>query len=179
MAIPKVATDWLGACAGCHMSLLDADEGLLDLLAAVQLTSCPITDLKHPPEEGVEVGVLTGALTNTSNVEVALTMRERCGCLVALGDCAVFGGIPAMRNAFSLEEALQRAYVETESTVDGFVPQSPELARPIRCRPVSALVDVDISLPGCPPSPEAIVAALSALAAGVTPVVEGEILKYD
>ncbi len=74
------------------------------------------------------MGVLEGGINNSANEEVAKRMRKRCQVLVALGDCAVFGGVPAMRNFFPLEEALRRAYVETESTDDeGKIPSDPEL----------------------------------------------------
>ena len=66
-----VASDWLCGCAGCHMSFLDIDERIVTLLEAVTLTSTPITDLKHPDEEGVDVGILEGAVTNSSTEEVA------------------------------------------------------------------------------------------------------------
>lgn len=179
MAKPKVATDWMGDCAGCHMSLLDMDERLLVVLGKVDLTSSPITDLKHPPEEGVELGVLSGSINNTSNVAVARMMRKRSKCLVALGDCAVMGGVLSMRNSFDMKEALERAYIDTESTVDGFIPQSEELAKPIRNRPVDQMVKVDYHLPGCPPSADAIFHVLNEIAEGRVPVVEGEVLRYD
>lgn len=179
MPKPKVATDWLAACAGCHMSLLDMDERILALLEKIELTSTPITDLKHPPVEGVAVGVLTGAVNSTTNVAVARMMRKRCKCLVAMGDCAVMGGIANMRNSCDMQAALRRAYVETESTVDGKIPSSEELGRPIRSRPVSEVVDVDVYLPGCPPSPDAIFYVLSELAEGRVPEVKDEKLKYD
>ena len=86
MAKIKVAADWLAACAGCEMSLLDMDERLVQLLDKIELTSTPITDLKHPPKEGVTVGILSGTVNNTTNVEVAKEMRERCKVLIALGD---------------------------------------------------------------------------------------------
>jgi NAD-reducing hydrogenase small subunit len=179
MAKPKVATDWMGDCAGCHMSLLDMDERLLVVLGKVDLTSSPITDLKHPPAEGVEVGVLSGSINNTSNVTVARMMRKRSKCLIAMGDCAVMGGVLSMRNSFDMHEALRRAYIDTESTVDGFIPQSDELAKPIRNRPVDQVVNVDLHLPGCPPSADAIFHVLNELAEGRVPVVEGEVLRYD
>lgn len=175
-----VATDWLAACAGCHMSLLDLDERLVGLLEKIQITSSPITDLKHPPKEGVTVGILTGAVNNTSNEEVARQMRERCQVLIALGDCAVFGGIVTMRNFCSMKEALHRAYVECETVVDGKVPSSPELSRLLpTALAVNQVVKVDVHLPGCPPSADAIFHVLSELLAGRVPEVKGEYLKYD
>lgn len=176
----KIASDWLGACAGCHMSLLDLDERLVGLLDQVELTSTPVTDLKHPPPEGVTVGILEGAVNNTSNVAVARRMRERCRVLVALGDCAVFGGIVTMRNQRDVREALQRAYVETESTVDGKVPDCEELGKPLpKARSLDQVVKVDAYVPGCPPSADAIHAALSDLLSGRQPTLTGGNLRYD
>ena len=179
MTKAKVAMDWLAACAGCEMSFLDMDERLVQLLDKVELTSTPITDLKHPPKEGVTVGILSGAVNNTANVAVVKEMRERCKILVALGDCAVFGGIMTMRNFFDMNDALRRAYVETESTVDGIIPNSEELAKPIKTLPVNQVVPVDVYLPGCPPSADAIYHVLCELLEGRIPVLAGENLKYD
>ena len=86
MAKATVASDWLAACAGCHMALLDIDERIVKLLEAVEFSSSPITDLKHPPKEGVTVGILSGAISNTRNVEVAKMFRERSQILIAIGD---------------------------------------------------------------------------------------------
>ena len=181
MAKVTIATDWLAACAGCHMSFLDIDERLVPLLELVEFTSSPVTDLKHPPEEGVTVGILTGAISNTHNVEVAKRMRERCKILIALGDCATFGGIVATRNLVGTQAALRRAYIESESTVDGLIPNSPELGVPLdHVTGVSDVVKVDLFIPGCPPSADAIYFALSELLAGHVPVVlPAEYFRYD
>jgi len=179
MSKVKVAMDWLAACAGCEMSVLDMDERLVQLLEKIELTSTPVTDLKHPPKEGVTVGILSGTVNNTTNLEVAKEMRERCKVLIAVGDCAVFGGIMTMRNFFDTDEALKRAYVETESTVDGIIPKSEELSKPIKACPVNQVVKVDIHLPGCPPSADAIYYVLTELLEGRIPVLSGENLKYD
>lgn len=181
MAKVTIATDWLAACAGCHMSLLDIDERIVDLMEHVVFTSSPVTDLKHPPEEGVTVGILTGAISNTHNVEVARQMRERCDILIAVGDCATFGGIVAMRNMVGTQAALERAYLETESTVDGVIPDSEELGKPLdTVTGVDKVVKVDLFIPGCPPSADALYYALSELVAGRLPVVlPQEHFKYD
>jgi NAD-reducing hydrogenase small subunit len=181
MAKVKIATDWLAGCAGCHMSFLDIDERIVKLLEAVEFTSSPVTDLKHPPKEGVTVGILEGAICNTHNIEVAKRMRERCQILIAVGDCATFGGIPAMRNLVGTDEALKRAYLDTETTVGGFIPSSPELGKPLdTVVGVDKVVKVDLFIPGCPPRADAFFYALSELLAGRTPIkLPPELFVYD
>ncbi|GAB4532777.1 MAG: hydrogenase [Anaerolineae bacterium] len=179
MTKPKIASDWLAACAGCHMSLLDIDERIVEIASLVDIRATPITDLKEPDEDGVDVGILTGAVNTTTNEEVAHKMRERCKILVSMGDCAVFGGVIAMRNFFDLEDALRRAYVETESTdEEGKVPRSPELGVPTRVRAVHEVVDVDIFVPGCPPDADVIYYVLSELAQGRIPEIKDEKLHW-
>jgi len=177
----KIATDWLAGCAGCHMSLLDIDERIVKLAEAVEFTSSPLTDLKHPPEDGVTVGILEGAISNTHNIKVAKQMRERCQILVAIGDCATFGGIVAMRNMVGTDSALKRAYLETETTVDGIIPTSDELGKPLDVvTGVDKVVKVDLFVPGCPPSADTLWYAISELLAGRIPVIlPPEYFKYD
>jgi NAD-reducing hydrogenase small subunit len=173
-----VASDWMCGCAGCHMSLLDIDERIVELVKHATLTSTPITDLKHPSEEGVTVGILEGGVNNSANEEVAKMFRARSKILIALGDCAVFGGVPAMRNTVGIQEALRRAYIETESTVDGQIPHHEDIAVMQDTRAVDQVVPVDIYLPGCPPSADAIWYVLSELLAGRMPELKGKYLDW-
>lgn len=162
------------------MSLLDIDERIVQIAELVDLRATPITDLKEPDIKGVDVGILEGGVNNSANEEVAHRMRDRCKILVAFGDCAVFGGVPAMRNFFTLEETLRRAYVETESTDDsGIIPSDPELAVPTRVRALQEVVPVDIFLPGCPPDANAIFYVLSELAQGRVPDLKNENLHWN
>lgn len=176
MAKPKISSDWLAGCSGCHMSLLDIDERIIQIAELADIRATPITDLKEPDESGVDVGILEGGVNNTTNEEVAHNMRKRCKLLVALGDCAVFGGVPAMRNFFTLEEALRRAYVETESTDEqGKIPSDPELAQMTRVRALHEVVPVDIHVPGCPPDADTIFYVLSELAQGRKPQLDDKL----
>ncbi len=179
MGKPKVSTDWLAGCAGCHMSLLDMDERLATVLELADLRSSPITDLKEPDESGVDVGILEGGINNSANQEVAERMRSRCKILVALGDCAVFGGVPAMRNFFTIEESLRRAYVEAESVDEsGKIPDDPELAVPMKVHALQDIVPVDVFVPGCPPDADTIFYVLAELAQGRIPEIKGDKLHW-
>ncbi|MEN4099696.1 MAG: NADP oxidoreductase [Anaerolineaceae bacterium] len=179
MGKPKISTDWMCGCSGCHMSLLDMDERIVQIAELADIRSTPITDLKEPDEGGVDVGILEGGINNTSNEEVAHKFRKRCKILVALGDCAVFGGVPAMRNFFPLEDSLRRAYVETESTDEGgMIPSDPELAVMTRVRAVHEVVPIDVFVPGCPPNADVIFHVLSELAQGRIPELKDDHLHW-
>lgn len=174
----RVATAWLDGCAGCHMSLLDMDEDLIGVAQAVEFTRSPITDIKEFPE--VDVGIIEGAIGSTAHEEEARELRQKCKILIVLGDCACFGGIPSMRNRFSKEEVLRRAYIESETTRDGKIPSSPELPTLLeQALPVNAVVKVDAFVPGCPPNAGAIKYALTELLQGRIPVLPGEMMRFD
>ena len=177
----KLASDWLDVCSGCHMSILDIDERIVELIKHVEFTSTPITDFKHPPESGVDVGILTGAVSNTHQLEGAKLMRERSKILISLGDCAVFGGICTMRNFFDTEEVLEFGYVKSMSTdASGAVPRSPELGKLFdRVMAVNEVVKVDLHIPGCPPPADAIWYAVTELLQGRIPVLTGDNLTYE
>ena len=180
MGKPKVATVWLEGCAGCHMSFLDLDEILLDVLTKIDLTVTPITDFKDFDFPEVTVGIIEGGVGNQEQLEITHHLRKKCKILVAWGDCAVFGGINTMRNWIPTEEILRRGYIETESTVDGVLPLHAELPVLLdKVLPVNEVVLVDVYVPGCPPSPEAIAHSLTEILQGRLPVLPKELIHFD
>ena len=179
MTKPKISSDWMCGCAGCHMSLLDMDERILKIVELANLRFISITDLKEPDESGVDVGVLEGGINNSANEEVAIKMRKRAKILVALGDCAVFCGVPAMRNFCGVEAALQLAYVDADSNEPGSqIPNDPELATMTKTRAIHEVVPVDFNVPGCPPDPDVIFYILAELAQGRKPELKDELLHW-
>jgi len=110
----KVATVWLGGCAGCHMSFLDLDEFLIELAGKIDIVYSPIVDTKEFPE-GVDLCLIEGAVCNEDNLEMLHKVRARSKVLVSFGDCAVTGNVPAIRNqlgANNATEVLQVAYID-------------------------------------------------------------------
>jgi len=168
---PVVATCWLAGCAGCHMSFLDIDERIVELAKAVDFSMSPITDFKELPEV-VDIALIEGAVANEHNLEVLKEFRERSKFLIALGDCAIFGNLPAMRNAFTVKECLEEAFLDTESTVNpsGKIPSGEDVPKLLpKVLPVPQVVKADYNLPGCPPDADAIWFLLTELLAGRVP----------
>jgi len=163
----KLATVWLDGCSGCHMSFLDMDERLIEIAQQVQMVYTPLIDLKEYPPD-VDVALVEGAVSSDEDFEKIHRIRARTKILVAMGDCAVTGNVPSMRNAFSVEQVFQRGYFET-ATLNAQVPTEvvPRLL-PI-VRPIHEIVPVDVFLQGCPPPADVIYGLLMDLLAGRAP----------
>jgi NAD-reducing hydrogenase small subunit len=162
----RIATAWLTGCSGCHMSFLDLDDGLIGLLGAVDLVYSPIADVKTFPP-GVDVTLVEGAVSTSGNLELARRIRANSRVVVAFGDCAVTGNVPALRNRIPAPDLLAALYGNgfpgapppdgTAGALPGLLPLALPLHRAIA---------VDAFIPGCPPGPERIRAALAALLEG-------------
>ncbi len=172
----KVAEEWLNACSGCEIAIVDLGERLLDVLNLVDFVHMPVImdhklygqlgDQKHIHIPEADVGILTGGIRNEEHLEVAREMRAQCKTLIALGTCATHGGIPALANSYQNEELLQRIFsTETTDPADALPDDGvPEILE--RCQALDELIKVDVYLPGCPPHPDQIYGALTALLEG-------------
>ena len=175
----KVATTSLAGCFGCHMSFLDIDERLFDLIELVEFDRSPLTDIKHCGP--CDLGIIEGGVCNAENVHVLREFRRQCKTLVAIGACAVNGGLPAQRNRLDLRDILEEVYHTSVGLAPGSaIPNDPELPLPLnKVQPLHEVVNIDYFLPGCPPSADAIWKFLTYLIAGRTPRLGHGLLRYD
>jgi len=181
MTKPKLATTSLAGCFGCHMSVLDIDERILDLIELIDFNKSPVTDIKEFSERCL-VGLVEGGCCNEENVKVLKSFRENCDILISLGDCAIMGGIPALRNGIPLKECLDEAYLNgpTVYNPSGKLPSDPEIPRLLdRVYTCNEVVKMDYHLPGCPPSADAIWNVLTALLSNKPIELPYELVKYD
>jgi NAD-reducing hydrogenase small subunit len=161
-----LATTSLAGCFGCHMSLLDMDETLLELLEHYELRRSPLDDLKIFTEI-CDVGLVEGGCGNSENVRVLRDFRKHCRILVSVGQCAITGGLPAMRNGIPLAELFGESYQKGPSLVTSLIPSDEDLSPLLdRIYPCHEVVKVDVFLPGCPPHPEVIWSTLKSMAEG-------------
>jgi NAD-reducing hydrogenase small subunit len=181
MSKPKVATTSLAGCFGCHMSLLDIDERILKLIELVDFDKSPIDDIKEFTGR-CAIGLIEGGCANEDNVRVLQEFRRHCDILVAVGDCAIMGDIPAMRNNIPLKECLEEAYLNSPGThnPEKIIPNDKELPLCLdRVYPCSEVVKIDYSLPGCPPNADMLWQALVALLTDKPVEFPYELIKYD
>jgi len=174
----RVATTSLAGCFGCHMSLLDIDERLFELLRHIEFDRSPLNDVKRCGP--CEIGIVEGGICNAENVRVLQEFRANCKVLVAIGACAVTGGLPAQRNHLDLGLCLQEVYLTEPSLAKGMIPNDPELPLPLdTVHPLHEVVKVDYFIPGCPPSADAIWKFLTDLIEGRTPRLGPGLIQYD
>jgi NAD-reducing hydrogenase small subunit len=164
--VKTLATVWLDGCSGCHMSLLDMDERLVELSSQFRLVYSPLVDRKTFPDH-VDVTLVEGAVGSVGDLEKIRKIREHTRVLVSLGDCALTGNVSAMRNMCGPQKVLLHVYPENQVPTVGL----PALLD--RVRPVHEVVPVDVFVPGCPPSADTICQVLSELLAGRVPSLVG------
>lgn len=182
MSKPVVATASLAGCFGCHMSILDIDDRILELIELVEFNKSPVDDIKHFTKM-CDIGIIEGGCCNSENVENLKDFRKNCKILISLGECAIMGGLPAMRNGIPVKECLEEAY-HNSPTIDKndkkIIPNDDELPMILdKVYPLHDIVKIDYHLPGCPPRADLIWEAVTALVTGKELNLPYEVFKYD
>jgi NAD-reducing hydrogenase small subunit len=167
----RIATVWLDGCSGCHMSLLDVDELLLELSLRIELVYGPLMDAQAFPVN-VDVSLVEGGISNEDDLALVRTLRANSKLVVALGDCAVTANVPSMRNTIAVSQLLERVYVQGANECRA-IPrvEVPELRRHVV--PLHDVILVDLHVPGCPPKASVIADVIRLLLDGKKPNLEG------
>jgi NAD-reducing hydrogenase small subunit len=149
------------------MSILDLDERLVELSEQFELVYSPLVDYKEFPEQ-VDITLIEGSVSSDEDLRKIRAVRAHTRILVSLGDCAVTGNVPAMRNSIPVSELLDCVY-KGNGLLQEQVPAERLPSLLPRVRPVHEVVNVDLFVPGCPPSADTIFTVISELLAGRVP----------
>lgn len=185
-AKPKVAITWLGACGGCDEAIVDLNEALLDVAAAVDIVFWPVAmdfkyeDLRKYRDMELALSIITGCVRNSEHAEVAELLRKKSDIVLAFGACACFGGTSGLANFISKQEIFDYVYKDAPTVVNpkGVFPQArsevngktltlPEFYEHVHS--LNQVIPVDYYLPGCPPPPDLIAMAVKAVLTGDLP----------
>lgn len=182
----RIATVSLAGCFGCHMAMLDMDERLIGLMELVEFDRSPLTDIKRFTRR-CDIGIIEGGCCNEENVHVLQDFRRNCDTLIAVGQCAITGGLPAMRNAIMhsddpLRECLEEAYISGPYVRNAThnIPNDPVLPLILdKVYPCSEVVRIDYQIPGCAPSGVLIHDTLVKLLTGRFQGFEPRAIRFD
>ncbi len=193
---PKVAFYWCASCGGCEETVVDLEEKLLDVAAAVDIVLWPVAldfkrhDIEALPDGAITATFLNGAIRSTEQEEMARLLRRKSKMLIAFGACSQLGGIPGLANLWDRQKLLTAVYCQAPSTTnpEGTTPQAVHahdnernVTLPILFDTVKTLeqtVEVDFFVPGCPPTSKILLEAVQALLNGRLPE-KGAVLAPD
>lgn len=167
----KIGTMWLGGCSGCHLSIADFHESLLDVMELAEFKFSPVLmDTKYDEVPELDILIVEGGIRNDENRELAEMLNEKAKMVISYGTCACYGGIPGLGNLWTVEELEQEAYINSVSTInpEGIIPNEDVPHLESRVRPLDSVMDIDLMIPGCPPRSDVVAQAVLALLNGET-----------
>ncbi|WP_338080113.1 NADP oxidoreductase [Antrihabitans stalactiti] len=178
----RVSMIALCGCWGCTLSFLDMDERILSLTTKITIERSSLTDIKRIKRRSA-IGFIEGGVANEDNIETLRHFRENCDILISVGACAIWGGVPSMRNVFELNDCLSEAYIDSPTAVPHalpIVPRHPDIPRlTTKVYPCHEVVKMDYFIPGCPPSADAIFDVLDDLISGRPVQLPKSLNHYD
>ncbi len=155
----RIAIAGLTACSGCQLSLLNCEDELPVLLEMFDFQFFPMATSPALLAGEYDAALVEGCLSMPHEKELVQELRKRSKYLIALGTCAVCGGVAALRNGEERELLRQQVY--------GDSPVADETFDPI---PLQNLVQVDGVVTGCPPEKEELLRMLAGMVRGALPV---------
>jgi coenzyme F420-reducing hydrogenase gamma subunit len=158
MKRPKVGVFGLTGCAGDQLQILNCEDELLRLAAQLDIVDWVMVKSNNDHTCPLDVAFVEGVVATERDLEVLKATRSRSEVLVALGTCAVWGGLPAMRNDLPLEVLQREVYPSNAAFLDA-----------VEARPATDFVPFDFRLPGCPIERHEFLHLVHSLLAGTTP----------
>lgn len=154
-----VSAEWLSGCSGCHVAVIDLHEKLIGLVDELEIIRMPVL-LNERGYPRATVGLVEGAVRSDEDRRALELMRGSVDTLIAFGSCAVYGGPSGLGWLCDSDEVLETVYDRGPTNTGGGRPGegAPRLEESVV--PIDEIVDVDLYLPGCPPHPYFIAAAL-------------------
>ncbi|NHJ21638.1 MAG: hypothetical protein EAX91_11890 [Candidatus Lokiarchaeota archaeon] len=167
----KVAFMQLSSCWGCHQSLLNAHLGLLPILPQLDIVYWPavvdnkLASLEERSDNDIIIGFIEGVVRTKKDTENAKLMRKKCKIIVAFGACPCYGSVAGLANLYDKEELVNRKFMETESitTEDPKEPTNHLPGFEEFIVNLDDFINVDVFIPGCPPTTNNIIATISYL----------------
>jgi coenzyme F420-reducing hydrogenase gamma subunit len=159
MSKPKVGIFGLTGCAGDQLVILNCEDQLLDLVALIDIREFLMASSDGHEGEPLDIAMVEGAVLTMRDAERLRAIRQRSAKLVALGTCAVWGGVAAMDRGLDRASLLEQVYGERAKAYDSYPAQA-----------LHELVKVDYSITGCPIEKEHFLSMVAALLNGDPPL---------
>jgi sulfhydrogenase subunit delta len=154
---PTLAVWKFASCDGCQLSLLDCEDELLALAGEIEIAY--FLEARRATVDGpYDLSLVEGSVTTEHDAERIREVRRMSRKLVTIGACATAGGVQALRNFADVQEFASVVYA------------SPEYVSTLNTStPISAHVQVDFELHGCPIDKRQLLEVLTAFLHGRRP----------
>jgi sulfhydrogenase subunit delta len=139
MAKPKIAIFDFACCEGCQLQIVNLEEEILSLLGGADVVEW--REAMSEKSDEYDIAIIEGSITRPEDEDRIKMIRSRAKVLIALGACAMIGGINKLKNNFDLDEVKKCVYGKAAS--------KPHLRTGLT-KAVGEVVQVDYAVPGCP-----------------------------
>lgn len=156
MSKPKIAVFDFTGCEGCELQILNCEGEIPLLLDKVEIVN--FREATSRKDDNYDIALIDGGITTPADVERIKGIREKAKILITIGSCSSTGGINALKNHRPMDEVKKVVYGDKAKHFET-----------IPARPVSAVVKVDLAIPGCPIDKKEFLRCLTELLAGKIP----------
>ncbi|HDZ17573.1 hypothetical protein LCGC14_1017950 [marine sediment metagenome] len=146
----QVAFLQVASCFGCHQSLLNMNLGLINVLSELDVKYFNKENFSDIKDGDITYGIIEGVARTKQETANIKLFRKKCQSIIALGACACYGGIKSLANLYDKSELID--------SIKNSIDYTPDLEDFIVN--IKDIIDVDMFIPGCPPTTNNIAASL-------------------